>query len=49
MDAMSVQWAGLNHLALITTPLWPIKLLTGHYESRDQEPLAAIACTLPGK
>src|SRR6516162_7960245 len=31
------------------TPLWPIKLLTGHYESRDQEPLAAIACTLPGE
>jgi hypothetical protein len=33
----------------IATPLWPIKLLTGHYESGDQEPLAAIACTLPGE
>ena len=40
---------GSKIACIVETPLWPIKLLTGHYESRDQEPLAAIACTLPGK
>ena len=29
------------------TRLWPIKLPTGHRESRDREPLAEIVCTPP--
>jgi DNA invertase Pin-like site-specific DNA recombinase len=34
-------------LGVHRTRLWPIKPLTGHHESRDREPLAEIACTLP--
>jgi hypothetical protein len=48
--AFKVSLAAQAHIrALFETRLWPIKLLTGHHESRDRELLAEIACTLPGE
>jgi hypothetical protein len=37
----------MEEILFTLTRLWPIKPLTGHHESRDREPLAEIACTLP--
>jgi transposase len=41
-------WQPEQYVQLIAARLWPIKLLTGHHESRDRERLVEMACTLPG-